>query len=452
MTKNGSDVRFSPSPPPPPPHPDSFHRIFVASFRTFSSNALLAYNIRAGFSAILRLVSVLRSKSPGDALDLSKLFAEDHLRFRVEAVRMALAFGGTTGLYQLGCGCLEQLRGRADGWNDFWGGTLSGVAVTALEPERRRTMALYLMARAVQCLYNGAKKRGWIKQGFLDWPHGDSLLFGLSSAQIMYAYVMRPETLPYTYWNFIVRTGPISKLVLEQIRRFTRGMSVQVDKLNAFCRSQGMARDIVTSSRPARLPTRVLHPHTPSAVRGVLDCWVSGFQRGWPLYAALTFAPAIVLRFGRFARAPLRVLLRCTGDTLRSSVFLAFFVSGYLGCVTGWQNIVAPRPHRSVYWLSGFVASLSVLIEQKSKRAELALYVMPRAADSAFRVLCEHRFLSSLRHGEVLLFALSLGTVLYFYQHERESSSPMTRALLDRVLKDSPLSPLDRGLTPRAFG
>ena len=42
---------------------------------------------------------------------------------------------------------------------------------------------------------------------FAQIPHGDSLLFIVSSAQVMYAYVMRPDTLPPSYWNFIVRTG-----------------------------------------------------------------------------------------------------------------------------------------------------------------------------------------------------------------------------------------------------
>ena len=114
-----------------------------------------------------------------------------------------------------------------------------------------------------------------------------------------------------------------------------------------------------------------------------VECVMAGCDSViWRAYRA----PAVVLRFGRFLRAPLAVLLRCARDTLRSSVFLAFFVSGYLACVTGWQNVVrrGATPHRSVYWLSGLVASLSVVIEQKSKRSELALYVMPRAADSAF--------------------------------------------------------------------
>jgi hypothetical protein len=39
--------------------------------------------------------------------------------------------------------------------------------------------------------------------------------------------------------------------------------------------------------------------------------------------------------------------------------------------------------------LAGFVASLSLLMEKKSRRSELALYVMPRALDSLFLTLTQ---------------------------------------------------------------
>lgn len=67
----------------------------------------------------------------------------------------------------------------------------------------------------IQCLVNSPRARqasgGWLPQ----WKHGGTLLFCLSSAQIMYAFVMRPETLPKSYFDFIVKTGPISGPVVE---------------------------------------------------------------------------------------------------------------------------------------------------------------------------------------------------------------------------------------------
>jgi hypothetical protein len=51
------------------------------------------------------------------------------------------------------------------------------------KPERRRTLALYTLARLAQCRYNSLKAAGrWHFWGST-WPHGDALLFALSSAQ-----------------------------------------------------------------------------------------------------------------------------------------------------------------------------------------------------------------------------------------------------------------------------
>ena len=50
--------------------------------------------------------------------------------------------------------------------------------------------------------------------------------------QVMYAYVMRPETLPHSYWKFIVKSGPVSETVLEAVRRNNRGLPVDVDAVN----------------------------------------------------------------------------------------------------------------------------------------------------------------------------------------------------------------------------
>ena len=48
---------------------------------------------------------------------------------------------------------------------------------------------------------------------------------------------------------------------------------------------------------------------------------------------------------------------------------------------------------------AGLCASVSLLIEKKSRRAELALYTMPRAADSLLLALTQRRWVPSLRFG-----------------------------------------------------
>ena len=66
------------------------------------------------------------------------------------------------------------------------------------KPERRRTLALYMLARLAQCRYNSLKAAGrWHFWGST-WPHGDTLLFALSSAQVgkgLWKWVCRAQHL-----------------------------------------------------------------------------------------------------------------------------------------------------------------------------------------------------------------------------------------------------------------
>ncbi|KVI09972.1 hypothetical protein Ccrd_011636 [Cynara cardunculus var. scolymus] len=62
----------------------------------------------------------------------------------------------------------------------------------------------------IQCAYNFAKSKKFHLWGS-SWRHGDSLLFALSCAPVMYAFVMRPESLPKPYQDFIQKTGPVAQ-------------------------------------------------------------------------------------------------------------------------------------------------------------------------------------------------------------------------------------------------
>ena len=88
---------------------------------------------------------------------------------------------------------------------------------------------------------------------------------------------------------------------------------------------------------------------------------------------------------------------------------------------------------RLTTYIEGLVASTSILMEQKQRRSgkkyigydhdmygdqtiELALYVLPRAADSVFMIMEDRRLLSGVPFGDVLLFCASMGSIIYCFQ------------------------------------
>lgn len=72
---------------------------------------------------------------------------------------------------------------------------------------------------------------------------------------------------------------------------------------------------------------------------------------------------------------------KATAATVRSTAFISAFVGLYMATVCAHRNAVG-RDHRALYYAAGVVAASALFIEKKSRRAELALYLMPRAVDS----------------------------------------------------------------------
>jgi hypothetical protein len=61
------------------------------------------------------------------------------------------------------------------------------VSLIVQDPERRRTLALYVAARVAQCWYNSLKNKGeWqLLSSSLGPSYGDSILFALATSQVM---------------------------------------------------------------------------------------------------------------------------------------------------------------------------------------------------------------------------------------------------------------------------
>jgi len=82
------------------------------------------------------------------------------------------------------------------------------------------------------------------------------------------------------------------------------------------------------------------------------------------------------------------------------------------------------------------MAGLSIFIERQSRRSELALYTLPRAADSLFMIMLDHKFAAALPYGEVLLFCMACsGLVYFFYEHPHYTMSPFVSFVLKLLLR-----------------
>eukprot|EP01087_Luapelamoeba_hula_P022299 TRINITY_DN7955_c1_g1_i1.p1 TRINITY_DN7955_c1_g1~~TRINITY_DN7955_c1_g1_i1.p1 ORF type:complete len:497 (+),score=81.75 TRINITY_DN7955_c1_g1_i1:87-1577(+) len=403
---------------------------------TFWRSFTTVYAIRQGITMAMRIFEL------GTKRGASAIFSFDNLvnhkkNVNVESLRLALSIGGFTGGYKLLHWALARVLGQENKYVPGLSGFLAGFSLLFQERGVRRIIALYLFTRLLQCGYNELKKRKYFDFWWTgNWSDdgsniGDSLLFILTSAQVMYAYALRPDTLPSSYYKFILKTGPISEVILTALRKNVRGAPVDVKAVNEFIikRAGNQAHTLLETALPPIISCGMLHPQNPSCTLHNMDTFWNAARRTLPVYATLTFVPLIVLRFARLLRDPVRLLTLGTLSCLRSTVFLATLCTTYQ-LVVCLQRKMVTHDHKSIYYIAGIVSGFAILIEKKSRRSELALYVFPRALDSLYTQLLDRKWMASVPHFELLLFCVSMGGLMHFYQNAAYTMAPTLRYIL----------------------
>ncbi|XP_008234033.1 PREDICTED: uncharacterized protein LOC103333011 [Prunus mume] len=395
---------------------------------------LLSYGVRVGIGILLRAFKLARRQSYSSLLDLKQLVSEKDLIVREEACRIGLFFGGFSGSYHALRCLLRKWRKKETPLNAILAGSVAGLSILALnDSNRRRTLSMYLLARLAQCAYNSAKSKNKFHFWGSHWRHGDSLLFSIACAQVMYAFVMRPESLPKSYQEFIQKTGPVAQPVYKAIRECCRGYPVDIASLSDYLSERTKSDSIKLEEYPSIFPCSVIHPDTNSCLAHNAIATSATFRKTFPLYFSLTFVPFVVLRLQKFMEAPARTFLVALKDAVRSTTFLSAFVGIFQGVICLHRK-VASKDHKLLYWIAGGISALSVLLEKKARRGELALYVLPRAGDSLWYILVNRHLLPDIKNAEVFLFCLSMGGIMYYLEHEPDTMAPFLRGLIRRFL------------------
>lgn len=112
----------------------------------------------------------------------------------------------------------------------------------------------------------------------------------------MYAFVMRPESLPKSYQDFIQKTGPVARPVYKAVRDCCRGSRVDVASLSAFLASKKGHHSVKLEEFPSIIPCSIIHPDTNSCLAHNSKAASATFRKTFPLYFSLTFVPFVVLR------------------------------------------------------------------------------------------------------------------------------------------------------------
>ena len=105
----------------------------------------------------------------------------------------------------------------------------------------------------------------------------------------MYAYVVHPETIPKSYYNFISTTGPISDNVLKMVRKTTTVISpISTDEaVSTVIAARGTGQSLYMAQNlhpyPNMIPCEILHSPEPNCNAQTLNSFSRVLRNIFPV-------------------------------------------------------------------------------------------------------------------------------------------------------------------------
>ncbi|CAG8482769.1 9018_t:CDS:2 [Cetraspora pellucida] len=390
---------------------------------------LIAYGIRGGVNFLLNLLAVYRKRKGTIVRAFTRGF------FGIDALRFGAAFGSFSFLWKLINNGLRYIRKKDDKWNSFIAGSIAGISLIVEKQERRIMITQQMFVRAVQALYKSGRTRE-----YFDIPHIGLILFILSCGQVLYAYTMQPTTIPPDFLKFMIKTARVPKDTLNLNLKHLREGGINLDDaLNVVVKGKGTQKafDAVSklSSNPIAIPCELVHPRFDSCTHTNIDRFYQVFKTIFPVYATLNIVPMFVFKINQFLKDPYTLIQKCTKNTIRSSIFLSTFVTSYQSQICIHRSLIKyiglNFHSKYLYWLSGVIAGFAILIEHRNRRNDLTLYVVPKAMESLYKIMCQKNCIFELhRTADIWFFSAAMGVIMTCFQHEPKVLSPMTKTLL----------------------
>ncbi|KAH7887306.1 hypothetical protein F5I97DRAFT_1925753 [Phlebopus sp. FC_14] len=351
------------------------------------------------------------------------------------------------------------VRKRTRPWHAVMAGAIAGgVSVMFEKRSRRITIAQQMFVRGLQGSYNSFTS----KNGF-HLPNGEVLVFCLCCAQIVYAFFSRPDTLPKSYTTWLATASGAPLPAINMVRDINRTGKFDIRDLDKVLKRDDLisanqtaviARKVLATSTPPDFgppypPCGAVHPWVESCTAVPLPRLATVFKWAFPIYGALHFIPMILFKRRAFISNPLSMLGRAGWGTMRSSAFLATFVATYQSwfCFKHYMHaILSDRSQKGVripqaiinlfgskysYALGGFFGALSLFVEEKRRRGELAMYVLPKGLESAWLTARGKGWVFRTGDfGEMFLTALGMSMVMSIYQNDPQYLSGLVRRIL----------------------
>ena len=224
----------------------------------------------------------------------------------------------------------------------------------------------------------------------------DPAVFASSAAVIMWAWFYNPTSLPKTYRTWIGKVAQVDPRLVQVLRDAREGRFVygydngQSKALEGMCEDYQWPVEWADPSKTIPVPCRMVHMGAgPSCHRHAAVRFVKTF-----VFAIKMYLPVQLLLKSR--RPSLKASRKVLEESIRSSIFLSTFVASFYYGVCLSRTLAGPAIGglfriSPIFWDAGacvatgsILCGWSVLVEDRKRRQEMAMFVLPRALATFF--------------------------------------------------------------------
>ncbi|CAO3676272.1 unnamed protein product [Rhizopus stolonifer] len=409
------------------------------------------------------LIKVIASKNKSSAIQKAILVSLPHL-LKLSVTKngfpllLATSFGGQAFVRYAHFQCTGKKTPLKT--SIFLSSFLSIWSVKRLYPNLHTLdLTFFALVRALDVfahrIYGSDKARQRVPEWLLEY--GNIFVFMMASAEIIFSWFYEPQRLPRSYEKWITHMSGIDTRLLKALRAIRSGEWVYGKDtgfeylLGNYCEKLGLPRSY-GDPRSGRIDCTVVHDgSTWGCEVNALSRFMKGFIKIFPVYLGVHLAPPLFFKTMRLIENPAESLSHILKASIRSSTFLGTFIGiiWYSICLVrtrvGYQllGVSQSRLDNTLAPLVGSIlCGLSLLIESRHRRGEMALYVMPRALFSVtgrlLGLLKKRSWWDAFgaKWTEDLVFATSVMVVVHALYKDKDLVRPSVRGLMSWILKD----------------
>lgn len=251
---------------------------------------------RGGLNVILKLVRLVLKKK-GSLADVIKSF------YNPSSFRFASMLSSFTFLWKLVSNTLHLYTGSVSERNGAIAGFLAGFSILFETKENRVGYAQQIFMRSMHAGKNALKARG-----FRTLPMGDSLLFALGGACVIYGYALHPDTLPNSYYESIVKLAHIPKESLDLFRNYVKSSKdahvdskrylAAFDQMKTTQRNRSIWNEYIQrhQGKMPGFPCIMYHPHSNGCTKYFIQLWLNVFQQLAPFNFFIQAFPKLITK------------------------------------------------------------------------------------------------------------------------------------------------------------